>query len=267
VEYPRVTIVTPTLNQGKFIKTTIDSVLCQDYPNLEYIVMDGGSIDSTLDILKSYGNRLVWMSSPDSGQSEAINKGLARSSGLILTWLNSDDTLLPGAVSMAVEWFRRYPDLDLLYGNAIFVNEDGDYLFNTDVKDCSFGQMVRTCRNPICQPASFFSREAWQKAGGLDTNLHYFLDWDLWLRMMREGVEMLQVNEAFATYRLYPESKTGRGDYPSHELKAIYDKLAPEHRTKEARANMHRRIGEYQDASSQPFQAWLSRRRAWLTER
>ena len=265
MEYPRVSIVTPSLNQGKYIRETIESVLRQDYPDIEYLVQDGGSTDNTLDILRSYGSRILWQSQPDKGQADAINNGMARSSGLILTWLNSDDTLLPGAVSTIVDRFRRYPEAGLFYGNAIFTGSDGGFLFTTEVAHCDFELMFETCRNPICQPASFFTKEAWEKVGGLDTNLHYFFDWDLWLRLGYE-FPLYATSAVLATYRLHPESKTVRGAYPAGELAAIYDKLGKRKLGNRNKA-LYQRMAEYQSASGQPFQAWLSRRRAWLSAR
>ena len=259
----RVTVVTPTLNQGRYIRETIDSVLSQDHPDLEYIVMDGGSTDNTIDILKSYGSRLTWESGKDSGQAEAINRGFARSTGAILTWLNSDDTLLPGAISSAVSYFERNGDLGLLYGNAIFTGPDGGYLYTTSVPRFSVVTMIEECRNPICQPASFFSRGAWLDCGLLNTGFHYFFDWDLWIRMGL-SVSVLAIRDILATYRLHPQSKTGKGAYPTYELEAIYGTLGSDLRTRRALANMHRRIAEYQDANGQHFRAWLSRRKAWM---
>ena len=108
---PTVSIVTPSFNQGRFIRETIESVLSQDYPAIEYMVIDGGSTDETVSILKSYGNRIFWISEPDSGQSDAINKGWKRATGEILTWLNSDDVYLPGAIAKAADYLQRHPNV------------------------------------------------------------------------------------------------------------------------------------------------------------
>ena len=115
---PTVSIVTPSFNQGRFIRETIESVLSQDYPAIEYMVIDGGSTDETVSILKSYGNRIFWISEPDSGQSDAINKGWKRATGEILTWLNSDDVYLPGAIAKAADYLQRHPNVGVVYGDA-----------------------------------------------------------------------------------------------------------------------------------------------------
>ncbi len=265
MQYPKVTIVTPSLNQVKYIQATIDSVKRQDYPYIEHIIQDGGSTDGTHELLVSCPGLTIFKE-PDAGQADAINRGMERSTGLICTWLNSDDTLMPTAVSAAVERFQLYPDLGLLYGNAWFVDEDDHLLFATDAYPFDLELMVTSCKNPICQPASFFSRAAWGAVGGLDANLSYFLDWDLWLRI-GEQFPVLQIRDTLATYRLHPESKTGRADYPAHELRDIYaklgDKLGAD--TPAARASLYERMADYQQASGHSFQAWLSRRRAWLT--
>jgi glycosyltransferase involved in cell wall biosynthesis len=122
--HPKVSIITPSFNQAGFIERTIQSVLSQDYPNIEYLVIDGGSNDETLEVLKKYEGRLQWISEKDSGQSEAINKGYRMATGEILTWLNSDDTLLPGAVSKAVAYFDEHPDVMMIYGEGYIIDEN-----------------------------------------------------------------------------------------------------------------------------------------------
>jgi len=127
-ELPLVSIVTPTYNQAAFLPETIDTVLSQDYPNIQYIVMDGGSKDGTVEILESYGSRLEWVSERDGGQSDAVNKGFQRARGQIFTFLNADDIYYPGAVRAAVEAFARQPEAGVVYGNAWYTNEDGSRL-------------------------------------------------------------------------------------------------------------------------------------------
>ncbi|MFO0964057.1 MAG: glycosyltransferase family 2 protein [Gemmataceae bacterium] len=123
-DVPLVSIVTPSFNQGRFIRRTIDSVLSQDYPRIEYVVIDGGSTDETIDVLRSYGSRLEWVSEKDRGQSHAINKGLSRTKGAIVAYLNSDDTLAPGAVATAARHFQEHPDWDLIYGEGEYIDEE-----------------------------------------------------------------------------------------------------------------------------------------------
>src|SRR5690348_14154892 len=124
-ERPLVTVVTPPFNQGRFIRETIESVLSQDYPNLEYLVIDGGSTDETQEVLKAYGSRLCWVAEKDEGQADAVNKGLRKAKGEIFGWLNSDDTYLPGTISKIVQFFQAFPRVALVYGQAKYVDAEG----------------------------------------------------------------------------------------------------------------------------------------------
>jgi glycosyltransferase involved in cell wall biosynthesis len=177
---PVVSIVTPSFNHATFIEKTILSVLDQDYPKIEYIVMDGGSTDGTLDILKKYSSRLSWVSEPDKGQSDAINKGFRRVGGEILTWLNCDDVYLPGAVRVAVQFLVEHPDVAMVYGGADHVDDAGELLRRG--RSVNF-DLNRPCETIISQPAAFFRRAAFEEVGQLDASLHYRMDMDLWVRL------------------------------------------------------------------------------------
>lgn len=203
---PRVSIVTPSYNQGRFIKETIDSVLSQSYGNIEYLVVDGGSTDETLSILKSYGAGLGWISEPDRGQTDAINKGFARSSGEIRAYLNSDDVLLPDAVEKAVRHFNRHPDADLLYGQARLIDERGREIGMYDTADYSFERLVHECC--ICQSAAFWRTRIAEKVGPFDDRLNYAMDYDYWLRIDRAGGHIVHLREPLAAWRRYAETKT-----------------------------------------------------------
>jgi glycosyltransferase involved in cell wall biosynthesis len=205
-EKPLVSIVTPSYNQGSFLKRTIDSVLNQDYPNIEYIVMDGGSEDGSLDILKSYKDSFEWISEPDRGQTHAINKGFARARGTILGYLNSDDILYPGAVSTVLEQFQENPEVDLLYGKADYIDEEDKKtgMYNTDVY--SFERNMFDCC--ICQPASFWRKRVADIVGKFDESLHYAMDYDYWLRMDRAGGRILHIPDVLAASRRYEGTKT-----------------------------------------------------------
>jgi glycosyltransferase involved in cell wall biosynthesis len=177
---PLISIVTPSFNHAAFIEKTILSVLDQDYPQIEYIVMDGGSTDGTLDILEKYGDRLTWVSEPDKGQSDAINKGFRMASGEILTWLNCDDVYLPGAVRTAVQFLAEHPNVAMAYGGANYKNDAGELIKRG--RSVNFDPS-RPCETIIPQPAAFFRKRAFEEAGELDIDLHYRMDLDLWVRM------------------------------------------------------------------------------------
>jgi hypothetical protein len=210
-EFPLVTVVTPSLNQGKFIEATIQSVLSQDYPNLEYIVMDGGSTDETLEILCSYGRRLRWVSEPDGGQSQAINTGWRMAEGEILTWLNADDLFSPGAVRRAVLALQAAGgDVAGVYGDCVYIDEQGQPLGKYPSQSFDYGRLVQLAEDFIPQPGAFLRRNWLERVGLLDESLHYVMDYDLWLRLgMFARLEYLPEVSAFA--RLHSGAKTLTG--------------------------------------------------------
>jgi glycosyltransferase involved in cell wall biosynthesis len=178
---PLVTVVTPSLNQGRFIRATIDSVLTQDYPAVEYLVMDGGSTDDTLAILQSYSSHLTWDSRSDTGQASAVNAGWRQGRGEILGWLNSDDLYLPGAVTTAVAYLERHPHVDAVYGDGYHLDEAGAVLERYPTEPFDLDRLAEVCF--ICQPSVFLRRQAVEKVGGLDEALRYCMDYDLWIRL------------------------------------------------------------------------------------
>lgn len=204
-DLPLVSIVTPTYNMGRFLPETIESILTQDYPHIQYIVMDGGSQDNTVDILKSYGNRLEWVSEKDGGQSDAVNKGFARARGEIFTFLNADDLYFPGAVRAAVDAFSRHPEVGVVYGDAWYTREDGSQISRYPVQAYDRDLLGHLCY--ICQPASFLRSKVWAEMNGLDTSLHLTLDYDLWLRISAR-YPMLKIDRELATSRMYADNKT-----------------------------------------------------------
>jgi glycosyltransferase involved in cell wall biosynthesis len=180
--WPKISIVTPSFNQGQFIEETIRSVLLQGYPNLEYIIIDGGSTDGSVEIIKKYEPWLAyWVSEKDNGQSEAINKGFKKAHGEIIAWLNSDDLLMPRAIQTAAQYFLNNPQVDLLYGSARILGDGERELGTWRSRDFDFRALLY--EDFICQPASFFRSRAFTMVGGLRTDLHYAFDYDLWLRI------------------------------------------------------------------------------------
>ena len=206
---PLVSIVTPTFNMGRFLPETMDSVLSQDYPNIEYIVMDGGSTDNTVDVLRDYERRFpgrfTWTSERDKGQSDAVNKGFLRSHGQIFTFLNSDDTYFPGAVSRAVEAFQAHPDVAVVYGDAYYSDEQNKPIRRYPVDPYDYHRLGSLCH--ICQPAAFLRAAAFREAGMLDTNLHLTLDYDLWLKIS-DRHPLLKIDHFLANSRMWADNKT-----------------------------------------------------------
>jgi glycosyltransferase involved in cell wall biosynthesis len=183
---PLVSIITPSYNQALFLEHTIRSVLLQDYPNIEYIIVDGGSIDGSVEIIKSYQEYLTWwVSEPDQGQAQAINKGISRASGDIIAWLNSDDLYLPGAISAVVEVFQDRSEACMVFGNALSIDEDGKPFNEQRFGDLRLEDFMAF--NIICQPAAFMQHSCLDKAGKLDESYHYLLDHQLWLRIVNNG--------------------------------------------------------------------------------
>lgn len=201
----KVTIVTPSYNQGKFIRRTIDSVLSQGVGDLEYIVMDGGSNDETVDILKSYGDKLIWKSEKDKGQTDAVNKGIRASHGDIIGWLNSDDIYYPGAVKKVLEVFETHPEVNVVYGNAYHIAEDDSIIEEYYTEDFDYERLKDICF--ICQPSLFFRKKVVDKYGYLDDKLQYCMDYDYWLRLGK-GEKFYRLNDFIAGSRLYEDNKT-----------------------------------------------------------
>lgn len=212
---PTISVVTPSLNQGQFLEQCIRSVLDQHYPRLEYIIIDGGSTDNSVEIIRKYQKQVsAWVSEPDYGQSDAINKGLARATGQLVAWLNADDTYLPNALAMAAQAYLRQPEASFYFGNGYRVNLHGQrkrahfrrwpYHFSRDA--LIFGL------NYIMQPATFINRRWLDQAGLLDTHYHFGLDTDLWLRLSALSAPQA-IPALLATSREYPATKTSSGSF------------------------------------------------------
>ncbi len=208
---PLVTIVTPSFNQARFLEATICSVLGQDYPRVEYFVMDGGSTDGSLEIIRRYADSLAgWVSERDQGQTDAINKGFARANGEILAWLNSDDTYEPGAISAAVSYLQANPGVGLVYGQANFIDESGKIIGRFPAAQTDYPRLRRGYVH-IPQQAAFFRADLWRRVGPLDPSFYFAMDYDLWVRLAR--VSRLQyVPERWANFRLHGDAKTISAD-------------------------------------------------------
>ncbi len=204
-----ITVVTPSYNQGQYIKTTIESVLNQNYRNVEYLVMDGGSSDNTIEILKSYDDeRLQWVSEPDNGQSDAINKGMRQATGDILAYLNSDDVYEPSAFSHVVEHFEQHPETDILYGHCYTIDSRGNRVEPSDYARPISTKQWMTMRLRFPQQGVFWRHKAVDEIGFFNEDLHYRMDFDYWVRMVIAGYQFAPIDKFLASFRLHDTSKT-----------------------------------------------------------
>lgn len=209
-EYPQrqplVSIVMPTRNHARFIREAIDSVLNQSYPNIELLVMDGVSTDNTVEILKSYGDRIRWISEPDTGQADAIKKGTDLLKGEVLAYLNSDDILLPYAIQTVVNYFNNNPECDMLYGRADYIDVNGNITGTYNTAEYSFERLMTDCC--VCQPAAFWQRRIVDRIGPFDISLQTAMDYEYWLRMARFGGIIHHIQDNLAQSRLHEDAKT-----------------------------------------------------------
>jgi glycosyltransferase involved in cell wall biosynthesis len=206
--YPRISIITPSFNQGNFLEQTIQSVLSQNYPDLEYIVVDGGSTDGSVDIIKKYENKLAYcVSEKDKGQSEAINKGFRRASGEIIAWLNSDDCYLPGTLERVADFFSSHPAVDLVYGDLLLMDSSGKTLGIRKVVPYNY-TLALYGLSTVPQPSAFFRRRALDAVGLLDEELHYQMDTEFFLRFGKKGLNIKHLPTPLAVFRLHAQSKT-----------------------------------------------------------
>jgi len=207
----RVSIVTPSFNQAPFLEATIRSVLEQDYPEIEYFLIDGGSTDGSLEIIRRYADRLAgWVSEPDAGQTDAINKGFARATGDVLAWLNSDDTYEPGAVRQAVELLTQNPQVSMVYGDCNYIDEYGRVIGRFPAAQTDY-RRLRQGYVHIPQQASFFRADLVRQVGKLDPSFYFAMDYDLWVRLAKIA-EPLYVRRLWANFRLHSGGKTITAD-------------------------------------------------------
>jgi glycosyltransferase involved in cell wall biosynthesis len=208
VNRPLVTVVTPSYNQAPFLAETLDSVLAQDWP-VEAIVVDDGSTDESVAIIERYADRLAWWAQQENaGQVAALNKGFARATGTYLTWINSDDTLLPGALARMVEALEADPELVLVYGDSLFIDEDSREGQLLPARPWDPATMVRRWENHVPQPSSLFRRSAFEAVGPLNERGYYFFDLELFLALGTVGKVRRLAGPPLSGYRLHGESKS-----------------------------------------------------------
>jgi len=205
---PTISIVTPSFGQGHFLERTLYSVINQKYPALEYVVQDGGSTDDTVEVLRRFEGSLTrWTSEPDDGQADAINRGFAHTSGEIMAYLNSDDLLLPGALAYVARYFAAHPEVDVVYGNRVIIDEH-DGQIGVQVLPRHDDEEL-TVLDFVPQETLFWRRTAWEAAGGqIDPSLRFALDWDLLLRLRSSGAKMVRVPRFLGAFRVHEEQKT-----------------------------------------------------------
>lgn len=204
---PLVSIVTPSYNQARYLEETIQSVLGQDYPNLEYLIVDGSSTDGSREIIERYQDQLAWwVSEPDRGQTDAINKGFARARGEVFAWLNSDDTYEPGAIAEAVAYLQAHPEVGMVYGDANLIDENGARIGKFPARQTDYRRLRRGYVH-IPQQAAFFRASLWQEVGPLDDTFYFAMDYDLWVRIARRAPLRYQPR-TWANFRLHASGKS-----------------------------------------------------------
>ncbi|NMG19079.1 glycosyltransferase family 2 protein [Brasilonema bromeliae] len=216
LKYPKITVVTPSYNQAPFLKMTLESILNQDYPNLEYIVIDGGSTDGSVDILRQYDKQLTyWVSEPDQGQTDALNKGFLRATGDILCWLCSDDLFESWTLKEVAQFFQDNPQARVVYGDSTWIDVEGQPL--RIKKELPFNRFIFLySHNFIPQPSTFWRRDLYEEVGGLNSEFDLAMDADLWMRFS-EVTDFYHVRRSWSKMRLYPEQKTQRLSVRSRE--------------------------------------------------
>ncbi|MGH7857318.1 MAG: glycosyltransferase family 2 protein, partial [Candidatus Binatia bacterium] len=215
-EPPRVFVVTPSFQQAAFLRATVDSVLAQDYPRLDYFVADGGSTDGSVDILRSYGERLSWHSGPDGGQAAAIAAAWRSSTADVVAWINSDDLYLPGAVTRAVEHLLGHPEQAMVYGRAWYIDAQGQRTGEYPTRPFDGWALRQDCF--VCQPTAFVRREVFLRIGLPDVQMRFCMDYDLWIRLSRE-FEVGFLDEFLASARIHEDTKSLR------ERGAVYEEI------------------------------------------
>jgi len=208
----KVSIVTPSFNQARYIEATIRSVLDQDHPSLEYIIVDGGSTDDAVDVIRKYADKLAWwVSEKDDGQTDALNKGFSQATGEILAWMNSDDTYEPGAVAAAVDYLTKHPEVGMVYANTNFIDEKSRVIGRFHAAQTDY-RRLRQGYVHIPQQAAFFRADLWRQVGPLDPDFYFAMDYDLWVRLAKLAPFAYLPGQTWANFRLHHNAKTISAD-------------------------------------------------------
>lgn len=222
--FPKITVVSPSYNQGQFLERTIRSILDQNYPNLEYIICDGGSTDNSVEIIKKYENQLSWWcSEKDKGQTDAINKGMRRATGNIVCWINSDDVLLPGALHYVGSYFAKHPDVQFVMGCSVEIDKDDRILKLTH--SILINSLAKHGAYNVNQQGMFWRRSLFEKVGYLDESFHACMDAEFIIRLLSGGIECRTINKPLGAIRIYETTKTAMGgDIWTRDWEAIRQK-------------------------------------------
>lgn len=207
---PRISIVTPSFNSKEYLERAIESVVNQNYPNLEHIIIDGGSNDGTLHLLNKYKQKITWISEPDNGQGDALNKGFQMSTGEIIGWLNADDTYQPKTIWEAIKYFQSNPNVDLLYSHFNFIDGKEQIYYTNCVPRFSLEKLLYG--NIVPNAGMFFRKQVIEKVGGINPNLHYVLDWEFVLRIALK-CKLLQIDKVWGNFRIVPGTKSVENAY------------------------------------------------------
>jgi glycosyltransferase involved in cell wall biosynthesis len=223
-QYPKISVITPTFNQGHFIETTILSVIHQQYPNLEFIIFDGGSTDNTVAVIKKYEKSIhYWVSQKDDGQADAINQGFKKATGDIICWLNSDDSFLPGTLQLVANSMDINKE-QIFAGNCIHIKHNSSFCYGSNVKQLSENHSIYDF-DFLIQPSTFFTKKAWDKTGELNSKLTFCFDWDWFIRAQKNAVDFIYTEKYLSLYLLHDAHKSGSGDNRRfEEIKEIYRK-------------------------------------------
>ena len=223
-EFPKVSIVIPSYNQGQFLEASIRSVLDQDYPHIEILVVDGASKDSSVEVIRKYADHFTWwVSEKDKGHADALNKGFSHATGDILAWLNSDDIYHPGAVSEAVAFLKAHPEVGMVYADADLIDDAGQAIGKFAAKQTDYRAMLRGSVH-IPQATTFFRADLWRKVGPLDLSLFFAFDYDLWVKLAKIS-EIRYVPRVWADFRMHDSGKSVVNDdrcYP--DMLRVYER-------------------------------------------